>query len=44
MFENIIIGISVVAIIWGSIFSFRLDNVGDGSSKHDEHEGIQEEN
>lgn len=29
MFENIIIGIAVLLIIWGCIFSWRLDNGND---------------
>lgn len=36
MFENIIIGIAVLLIIWGCIFSWRLDNGNSGKKEIEE--------
>ena len=45
MFENVIIGISVVLIIWGSIFSWRIDNIGtkDMTEKNEKKEDMEDQ-
>lgn len=44
MFENVIIGISVVLIIWGGIFSWRIDNIGtkDMTEKNEKKEDMED--
>lgn len=39
MFENIIIVLSVILIVWGCIFSWRLDNVS--TKKNEKEEKIE---